>query len=61
MATPARIKKAKHTMAEVERYVRELVHQLREDGVLDHHPEIAGLADEAKAQVEALRKARINL
>jgi len=60
-ATPARTKKAKQAMAEVESYIRELVYQLREDGLLDHHPEIAALADEAKARVEALRKARVNL
>ena len=60
-ATPARTKKAKEAMAEVESYIRELVHQLREDGILDHHPEIAALADEAKAHVEGLRKARIDL
>jgi len=60
-ATPARTKKAKQAMAEVESYIRELVHRLREDGLLDHHPEIAALADEAKAHVKALRKARINL
>jgi len=59
--TPARTKMAKEAMAEVESYIRELVHQLRADGVLDHHPEIAALADEAKATVEGLRKARINL
>jgi len=60
-ATPARTKKAKEAMAEVESYIRELVHQLREDGVLDHYPEIAALADEAKVQIASLRKARINL
>jgi len=60
-ATPARTKKAEEAMAEVESYIRELVHRLREDGLLDHHPEIAALADEAKAHVKALRKARINL
>jgi len=60
-ATPARTKKAKEVMAEVESYIRELVCLLRADGLLDHHPEIAALADEAKAHVEALRKARINL
>ena len=60
-ATPARTKKAKDAMAEAESYIRELVHQLRADGVIDHHPEIAALADEAKARTDALRKARINL
>jgi hypothetical protein len=55
------MRKAKQAMAEVESYIRELVHRLREDGILDCHPEIAALADEAKAHVEALRKARINL
>ena len=60
-ATPARTKKAKQAMAEVESYIRELVHQLRADDLLDHHPEIAALADEAKAHVEVLRKARIDL
>lgn len=60
-ATPARTKKAKEAMAEVESYIRELVHQLLADGLLDHHPEIAALADEARHQVEGLRKARINL
>ena len=60
-ATPARTKKAKEAMAEVESYIRDLVYRLRQDGVLDHYPEIAALADEAKHQVEGLRKARINL
>jgi len=60
-ATPARTKKAKEAMAEVESYIRELVYRLREDGILESHPEIAALADEAKATVEGLRKARINL
>ena len=60
-ATPARVKKAKETMADAESHLRELIRQLREDGVLDSHPEIAALADEAKAHVEGLRKARINL
>ena len=60
-ATPARTKKAREVMADAESYLRELIHQLRELGVLDHHPEIAALADEAKAQVEGLRKARVNL
>ena len=60
-ATPARTKKAKEAMADAESYLRELIYQLREDGVLDHYPEIAALADEAKAQVEGLRKARISL
>jgi len=60
-ATPARTKKAKEAMAEVESYIRDLVYRLREDGVLDHHPEVAALADEAKVHVECLRKARINL
>ena len=59
--TPARTKKAKEAMAEVESCIRELVYRLREDGVLESHPEIAALADEAKVHVEALRKARINL
>ena len=60
-ATPARTKKAKEAMAEVESYIRELVCQLRADSLLDHRPEIAALADEAKAHVEALRKARVDL
>ena len=60
-ATLARTKKAKEAMAEVESYIRELVYRLREDGIRDHHPEIAALADEAKTQVEGLRRARINL
>ena len=60
-ATPARTKNAKEAMAEIESYVRDLVHQLHKDGVLDHHPCLAALVDEAKGQVEDLRKARINL
>ena len=60
-ATPARTKKAKEVMADAESYLRELIYQLREDGILETHPHIAALADEAKAQVEGLRKARINL
>ena len=48
-------------MADAESYIRDLIHQLREDGVLDHYPEIAALADEAKAHAEHLHSARINL
>ena len=54
-ATPARTKKAKEAMAEVESYIRELVWQMRQDGIVENHPEIAALADEAKAHVKALR------
>lgn len=60
-ATPARTKKAKEAMADAESYIRDLIHQMREDGVLDHYPEIAALADEAKAHAEQLRSARIDL
>ena len=60
-ATPAATRRAKAAMADTESYIRDVVHQLRELGLLDHHPEIAALADEAKAQVESLRKARISL
>ena len=60
-ATPARVKKAKEAMADAESHLRELIRQMREDGILDTHPEISALADEAKAQVEGLRQARINL
>ena len=60
-ATPAATKRAKAAMADAESYIRDVVHQLREDGILDTHPEIDALVDEAKAQVEGLRKARTNL
>ena len=60
-ATPARTKKAKEVMADTESFLRELIYQLREDGILETHPEISSLADEAKAQVEGLRTARTNL
>ena len=60
-ATPARTKKAKEVMADAESFLRELIYQLREDGILETHPEISALADEAKVQVEAPQKARINL
>ena len=60
-AAPAARKRAKAAMADAESYLRELIHQLREDGILDTHPEISSLADEAKAQTDGLRKARINL
>ena len=59
--TPAKRKNVKRSLLEAESYIRELVCQLREDGILDSYPEIAALADEAKAQVEGLRQARINL
>ena len=60
-ATPARTKKAKEMMTDAENYIRNLIDRLREDGVLDHYPEIAALADEAKAHTDALRRARIDL
>ena len=60
-ATSARTKNAKEAMADAEGLIRDLVYHLREDGILDHHPEIAALADEAKAAVEALRRARTDL
>lgn len=60
-ATPAGTKNAKGALADAENLLRELVHQLREDGVFESHPEIAALADEAGTTVGAMRKARINL
>jgi hypothetical protein len=60
-ATPARTRKARKAMAEAESYIHELVCHLRGDGLLDHHPEIAALADEAQAHMKALREARIGL
>ena len=60
-ATTARTKNAKEAMADAESLIRDLVYHLREDGILEHQPEIAALVDEAKAHVEALRKARIDL
>jgi len=60
-ATPARAKAAKTALADGENLIRELVYRLREDGVLDGHPEIASLADEARAVVETMRKARFGL
>jgi len=60
-AMPARTKKAKEALADAESLIRDLVYHLREDGILEHHAEIAALVDEAKAHVAALRKARVNL
>lgn len=57
-ATPAGIKNAKRAMTHAEDYILELVRRLQEDGVLDHHPEIAALADEAKTHAEGLRRSR---
>lgn len=60
-ATPAKTKNAKVALADAESLLREMVHHLRQDGIFEGHPEIATLADEAKATVASLRKARINL
>lgn len=60
-ATPAKTKNAKVTLADAESLLREMVWQMRQDGILESHPELAALADQAKETVESLRKARINL
>jgi len=60
-ATPAKTKNAKIALADAESLLREMVWQMRQDGILESHPEIAALADQARATAEALRKARINL
>ena len=60
-ATPAQTKRAKEALAEAECYIRNFVCHLRDDGILDHYPEAAAWADEAKPLVERLRKARIKL
>jgi len=60
-ATPAKIKNAKVALADAESLIREMVWQMRQDGIVESHPELAALADQAKATVESLRKARINL
>jgi hypothetical protein len=60
-ATPAKTENAKVALADAESLIREMVWQMRQDGILESHPELAALADQAKATVESLRKARINL
>ena len=60
-ATPAQTKNAKVALADAESLLREMVWQMRQDGILESHPELASLADQAKTTVESLRKARINL
>ena len=60
-ATPASTKKAKATMAGAEEFIRTLVRQLREDGILEGLLEAAALADEAKAHADALRTALLTL
>ena len=60
-ATPAKNKNAKVALADAESLIREMVWQMRQDGILESHPELAALADQAKVTVESLRKARINL
>ena len=60
-ATPASTKKAKATMADARDFIRTLIGQLHEDGILDSHPEIAALADEAKTHTDALRTAMLTL
>ena len=60
-ATPAKTKNAKVALADAESLLREMVWQMRQDGILESHPELAALADQAKTTVESLRKARINL
>ena len=60
-ATPAKTENAKVALADAESLIREMVWQMRQDGILQSHPELAALADQAKTTVESLRKARINL
>ena len=60
-ATLAQTKNAKVALADAESLLREMVWQMRQDGIIESHPELAALADQAKATVESLRKARINL
>ena len=60
-ATLAQTKNAKVALADAESLLREMVWQMRQDGILESHPELAALADQAKTTVESLRKARINL
>jgi hypothetical protein len=60
-ATPAKIKNAKVALADAESLIREMVWQMRQDGILESHPELAALADQAKVTAKSLRKARIDL
>ncbi|MFO7858792.1 MAG: hypothetical protein R6V11_07715 [Ectothiorhodospiraceae bacterium] len=60
-ATPARRSRAKSAMAEAEGFCRHVARAVAEIDGVDRQPELAALIDEAKAHVEALRKARINL
>ena len=48
-------------MADAEGFCRHVARRVDEIDGIEHHPELAALIDEAKAHVEALRKARINL
>ena len=60
-ATPARRKKAREAMGIAQDVLIEMVRQLGEEGLLESHPEIAALADEARAAAHALHKARTAL
>jgi len=60
-ATPAQIRNTKNAMADAEGFCRHIARRVAEIDSIEHHPELAALSDEAKAHVEALRKARINL
>jgi len=60
--TTAGTKKAKTAMADAETYIRALARILAtHPKVLEYDPELAALADEAPAQANALRNARIDL
>jgi len=60
-ATPARISKARNVMAEVEGFCRHIIRAVGELEDIDYRPEMQAVIDEAKAHVQALRQARINL
>jgi len=60
-ATPAQIRNTKNTMADAEGFCRHVARRVAKIDGIDHQPELVALIDEAKAHVEALRKARVNL
>ena len=60
-ATPRTIKNAKATMSDAESLLREIADAIQQDGAGEHYPELAAMADEARAHVKALRHDRREL
>ena len=60
-ATHAKLRSAKNVMADAEGFCRHVARRVAEIDDIDRQPELVALIDEAKAHVEALRKARMDL